>query len=440
VPHFEKMLYDNALLVRLGVHLWQATKNDEVRRVTEETLTWVAREMTSTGGGFYSSLDADSEGDEGKFYVWDEDELDRLFGDDAPVAKAYWGVTRAGNFEGKNILHVRDDPRVVAARHDVAEDVVGRTIERAKAVLYAERAKRIWPSRDEKVIAAWNGLMLRAVAEAARAFGAEKHRSLAIRNGEFLFREMVRDGGASAGPRVMRSWKDGEAKIRGFLEDHAAVGLGALALYELTFDRIWLDRARALAASAVRWFWDDETSAFYDTPHDHEPLITRPRDVTDNATPSGTSLATELLLRLAEVLQDTDMQRRATYVLETLAEPMAQHPLAFGHMLSAADMAVRGAVELALVGDPARADFRALADVAAEEYVPALVIAGGPPGEADDVALLAGRPAADGRATAYLCRQYTCNAPVTEPSALGDQLRELRAPAAGAAPGGPRLF
>jgi uncharacterized protein YyaL (SSP411 family) len=426
-PHFEKMLYDNALLVRLGVHLWQATKNDEVRRVTEETLTWVAREMTSAAGGFYSSLDADSEGEEGKFYVWDEAELDRLLGDDTPIAKSYWGVTRGGNFEGKNILHVGSDPRVAAARHDVTESEVAQTIERAKRVLYAERAKRVWPGRDEKVIASWNGLMLRGLAEAARAFGIDEYRKLALRNGAFLFRELLRDRGQGDGLRVMRSYKDGHAKVGGFLEDHAAVGLGALAVYELTFDREWLDRARGLAMSVIRWFWDNETGAFYDTPHDHERLVTRPRDVTDNATPSGTSLATELLLRLAELLQDADMRRRANHVLETLAEPMAQHPSAFGHLLGAADMAVRGAIELALVGDPARPDFRALADVAADHYVPALVIAGGRPGEADDVALLAGRPAAGGHATAYLCRQYTCDAPVTEPAALDDQLRGLRA-------------
>jgi uncharacterized protein YyaL (SSP411 family) len=427
-PHFEKMLYDNALLVRLGVHLWQATKDDEVRRVTEESLTWVTREMTSADGAFYSSLDADSEGEEGKFYVWDEEELDRLLGQDSPLAKGYWGVSRGGNFEGKNILHVANDPRVVAARHDVTERDVARAIEGAKRVLYDERSRRVWPARDEKVIASWNGLMLRAVAEAARTFGAAEHRELALRNGEFLFREMARDRGP-AGLRVMRSSKDGEAKIGGFLEDYAALGLAALALYELTFDRVWLERARRLAASAIRWFWDNETATFYDTPHDHERLITRPRDVTDNATPSGTSLVTELLLRLAEVLQDADLRRRATYVLETLAEPMAEHPSAFGHLLCAADMAVRGAVELALVGDPARADFRALADVAADHYVPALVIAGGRPGEMDDVALLAGRQTSGGRATAYLCRQYTCDAPVTEPSALDDQMRGLRTPA-----------
>jgi uncharacterized protein YyaL (SSP411 family) len=430
VPHFEKMLYDNGLLVRLGVHLWQATKNDEIRRVTEETVRWVAREMTSPAGGFYSSLDADSEGEEGKFYVWDEAEIDRLLGEDASVAKSYWGVARGGNFDGRSILHVATDPRVVAARNDLTEGAVRTLIERTKPVLYAERAKRVWPGRDDKVIASWNGLMLRGVAEAARAFNSEEYRALALRSGEFLFSEMVRDGGDAEGLRVMRSSKNGSTRIGGFLDDYASLGLAALALYELTFARAWLDRARSLAASVVRWFWDEEARAFFDTPHDHERLITRPRDVTDNATPSGTSLATELLLRLSELLQDADMQRRATYVLETLAEPMTQHPSAFGHLLVAADMATRGAVELALVGDPERPDFRALADVAADHYVPALVIAGGRPGETDDVALLAGRPAAGDRATAYLCRHYTCEAPVTEPSALDDQLRGLRAAAA----------
>jgi uncharacterized protein YyaL (SSP411 family) len=428
IPHFEKMLYDNALLVRLGVHVWQATKDADVRRVTEETIAWLAREMTSPDGGFYSSLDADSEGEEGKFYVWAEDELDRLLGDDAALVKSYWGVTRGGNFEGANILHVETDPRVVALRHDVSEEAVAAAVERAKRVLYAERATRARPGRDDKIITSWNALMLRGLAEAARAFGAAQYRDLALHNAEFLLRTVVQDRGPGEGLRVMRSYKDGAAKVRGFLEDHAALGLGALAVYELTFDGRWLERARDLAASMNRWFWDEETAAFYDTPHDHERLITRPRDVTDNATPSGTSQAAELLLRLSELLHDSDMRRRATYVLETLSEPLAQHPAAFGHLLIVADMAVHGAVELALVGNPAHSDFRALADAAAAQYVPALVIAGARPDETDDVALLAGRPTASGRATAYLCRQYTCDAPVTEPSALEAQLRALRTP------------
>ncbi|MBX6332155.1 MAG: thioredoxin domain-containing protein [Gemmatimonadaceae bacterium] len=412
VPHFEKMLYDNALLAHVGAHLYQATGEAEVRRVTEETVDWVAREMTSPEGGFYSSLDADSEGEEGKFYVWDEDELDVLLGADARIAKAYWGVTSGGNFEGRNILHVADDPMAVAMRFGITPAELEGVMARARTLLFAARETRVRPGRDEKVLAAWNGLMLRAVAECARVFGREDYRALALRNGEMLFRELVRDG------RVLRTYRDGVTKPSGFLDDHAAVALGALALYELTFDPVWLARARRLAETMVRWFWDDATGAFYDTASDHEALITRPREVTDNAVPSGTSLAAELLLRMAELFDDAEARQRASWVLQTLAEPMARYPLAFGHLLGVTDMAVHGAVEVALLGDPQGADFRALARAAGEVYVPSLVMAGGPPDPHEEIALLSARPMIEGKATAYVCRSYTCDAPVTSAEEL----------------------
>jgi uncharacterized protein YyaL (SSP411 family) len=416
VPHFEKMLYDNALLARLGVHLWQGTRDEEARRVAEETLDWAAREMTSPAGGFYSSLDADSEGHEGKFYVWTPDELDALLGPDAEVAKAYWGVTTGGNFEGTSILYVPVEPAVVARRAGISEDAVADVIARARRVLYDVRAKRVWPGRDDKVLAGWNGLMLRAFAEAARAFGRDDYRARALESGEFLFAEMVREG------RVMRSHKDGVTRIPGFLEDHGAVGLGALALYELTFDRRWLDRARAVAAATVRWFWDDAAGAFFDTASDHEQLVTRPREVTDNAVPAGNSLAVELLWRLGELTADAEPRRQATRVLEALAEPMARYPIAFGHLLGVADLAVHGAVELAIVGEPASAAFAELARVAAERYIPSLVLAGGPEAAGGGIALLEGRTAHGGEATAYVCRNYACEEPVTNAEALGTQL------------------
>ena len=416
VPHFEKMLYDNALLVRLGVHLWQATKDSEVRRVVEETIDWSLREMTAAEGGFYSSLDADSEGHEGKFYVWSSDELASVLGTEAPLAAAYWGVTAEGNFEGKNILHVPNEPGVVAARSGISLPELHDRIASAKHKLLAARSSRVRPGRDDKVLASWNGLMVRALAEAARAFDHVVYRGEAIRHGEFLFGVLVRDG------RVFRSSKDGVARLAGYLEDYAALGLAALALYELTFDEIWLTRSRSLADSAVRWFWDDSAGAFFDTASDHETLVTRPRDVTDNATPSGTSLIAELLARLADLLQDEDMRRRANYVLETIAEPMARHPAAFGHALGVADLLVRGAVELAIVGDPAADDFRALTRAAAEQYVPSLVLAGGAERTTPDIPLLADRPATNGRATAYVCRNYTCDAPVTDADALATRL------------------
>ena len=426
VPHFEKMLYDNALLARLGVRLWQATEHADVRRVTEETLDWARREMTSPGGAFYSTLDADSEGREGWFYVWDDAELDRLLGDDAPVVKQYWGVTRGGNFEGRNVLHVPNATAVVAKRTGREEPEVEAAVARARAALYDVRAQRVWPGRDEKILAGWNGLMLRAMAEAARAFGRSDYREAALANGEFMLAHLVRASDDGRTARVMRVHKDGATRIPGFLEDHAAVALGFVALYELTFDRSWLDRARAIAAATVEWFWDDDAGTFFDTARDAEALVTRPRDVTDNAVPAGSSLAVELQLYMAELFGDDEARRRASRVLDALAEPMARHGLAFGHLLGAADMAVNGAVEIALVGDPEAADFRALAVEVGQHFVPSPVVAGGPPREEEDVVLLAARPMVGDVATAYLCKGYVCERPVTGAEELGGQLEVAR--------------
>ena len=421
VPHFEKMIYDNALLVRLGAQLWQATGDAEVRRVTEETIDWALREMRSPEGGFYSSLDADSEGHEGRFYVWSAAELDVVLGDDAPVARDYWGVTDDGNFEGANILSIAADRRAVAARHRISEARLEAIIARARGALFAARGARVRPGCDDKILAAWSGLMVRGVAEAARAFGSERYRAVAVESAEFLFERMVRDG------RVLRSYKNGRARIAGYLEDYAALGLAAVAVYESTFDERWLARAREMGAAMVDWFWSDETGAFHDTASDHETLITRPRTVTDNAVPAGTSLAVELLARLAELFHDVDARRRATYVVETLAPAMARHSLAFGHLLGAADLLINGAVELAIVGDPASPDFRALERAAAARYVPSLVVAGGPPRDGETVALLADRGTRDGRATAYVCRNYACEAPATTPEVLEEQLARIAA-------------
>ncbi|MEO8624835.1 MAG: thioredoxin domain-containing protein, partial [bacterium] len=324
VPHFEKMLYDNALLVRLGAHLWQATGDAEVHRVTNQTLAWIAREMTSPEGGFYSSLDADSEGHEGRYYVWDVGEFDALLGEDASLLRAYWVVTPHGNFEGRNILNVPHEPAQFAGAHGVTLPELRTAIDRAERILYDARERRVRPARDEKILAGWNGLMLRGVAEAARVFDDADLGAMALRNGEFLFRELVRDG------RVLRSYKDGVAKIPGFLEDHASLGLGAIALYNLTFDRTWLDRARTLGDAILERFWDDATQAFFDTAADGEQLVTRPRDVTDNAMPSGTSLAIELMLILGDLFADSRYTIPATHMLETVVEPMVRYPTAFG--------------------------------------------------------------------------------------------------------------
>ena len=454
VPHFEKMLYDNALLVRHGVHLWQATGGPnggdaEVRRVVGETLDWVAREMTApadglAAGGFYATLDADSEEHEGKFYVWDAAELDDALGADAAAVRAYYEVTPGGNFEGQSILHVdRDRPWAAEEGPDAA---LADAVRRAKPTLRAARARRVRPARDEKILAAWNGLMLRAVADAARAFGRAEDREAALASGAFLARTLV----DAATGRVMRVYAEVYAevyagapgvagprargapvvKIPGFLDDHAAVGLGFLALHALTLDERWLTLARAVGAACVTWFWDERQGAFFDTAHDAERLVTRPRDATDNAVPSGTSLACELLLQLADADGRDDWRRVAERAVSALAEPMARHAPAFGHLLQAADHLVHGATTVALVGAPGP-DADALAAALGGAYVPALVAGGEPIGRVPGTERT---PPAGSAAAAFVCRHSTCGAPAVTPAAL---LAQLRAPTGGTPTGTP---
>ena len=417
VPHFEKMLYDNALLARLGVHLWQATKDPDARRVAEETIDWIAREMTSPDWGFYASLDADSDGVEGQFYVWSETEIDAALGPESALFKTCYGVSPGGNFEGASILHVAEDPTTLARRAGITDASLAALRARSRDILQLVRARRVHPARDEKVLAAWNGLMLRAVAAAARAFERADYAELAVANARFLRDALVRPGG-----RVMRTHTNGVTSIAGYLEDHAALALGFLATYELTADRAWVDLAREIAGAIDEWFWDDATAAVFDTARDALPLITRPRDVTDNAVPSGTSLTIELYLYLAELLDDATMRRRAVGLLESLAEPMARHPAAFGHALGAADMAINGAVAIALSGELNDARSRALDAVIARHYVPSLVLARGTAATAPGIALLADRTPLGGAPTAYVCRHSICDAPTIDPDRLDAQL------------------
>jgi len=422
VPHFEKMLYDNALLSRLGVHLWQVTRDPEIERVTRETFDWALREMAAPGGGFYSSLDADSDGHEGRFYVWSAEELDALLFENSPVLRELWGVSASGNFEGQNILHVPHAPAEVASRHGITLDELEALASSARVTLWSAREARVHPARDDKILAGWNGLMVRALADGARAFEDARWRSEAVRHGEFLFRELVRDG------RVMRVHKDGTTKGPGFLEDHASLALAALSLYELTLDERWLVLARDLSVATIRWFWDDATGGFFDTAQDAETLIARPRELTDNAVPAGNSLAAEMLLRLGDVTGSAEDVRRGAWVLESLGEPLARYPIAFGHALSAAELAVHGATEVAILGIQGEAGFESLLRETSTRYLPSLVLASGvgrgtnAEGASNPLPLLRGRGLIDDRATAYVCRSNVCDAPTTDARALGEQL------------------
>ena len=422
VPHFEKMLYDNALLSHLYLEAHQATGDPFYRRVAEETLDYVLRDMTSPEGGFYSAEDADSEGVEGKFYVWTPREIEEaLDPEDARLALRYWDVTQRGNFEGKNILNVPRPHEAVADEFGLALGELWGRIAGIRDELYAVREGRVRPGRDEKVLAAWNGLMLRSFALAARVTGRDDYREAARRNAAFVLGKMKTDG------RLHRSHKDGRARFNGYLEDYAMVADGLVALYEATFETRWLAEADVLCDALGELFWDEERRAFYDTPADHERLVTRPRDVYDNATPSGNSVAVEVLLKLALLLDREDYRARAEEVLEEMGGGMEKIPGAFGRLLSALDFHLSRAKEVALVGDPASPDTVALVDAVFSRYLPNKVVAGrGPEDEeaAGLVPLLAERPTRDGRATAYVCEGYACQSPTTDPEELARQLEE----------------
>jgi len=421
VPHFEKMLYDNAQLASLYLHGWLATGDPLYRRIAEETLDYVRREMTHPEGGFYSAQDADSEGVEGKFFVWSPDEIRAGLGDPAlaRAASAYWGVDDGPNFEGHSILFVPREPEAVAGTLGTTVDELMAAIGRARALLYAVREKRVHPGLDDKVLASWNGLMLAAFAEGAAVLGRADYLAAAVRNAEFLTRQMVRDG------RLLRSWKDGQARITGYLEDYSMVGAGLLTLYEATFDRRWLDESRRLAEEALRLFWSAERDAFFDTGHDQEALVVRPRNLFDNAVPSGTSVAIDWLLRLAVITGEERYQKTALDALRPMADLMQRYPSGFGRYLSALDFHLGPVAEVALVWRSG--EERALGpllDTVFGRYQPNRVVVGAAEGDATaaGLPLLAERATVGGRPTAYVCQHYVCQLPVTEPEALARQL------------------
>ncbi|MBV9326320.1 MAG: thioredoxin domain-containing protein [Chloroflexi bacterium] len=412
VPHFEKMLYDNAQLARAYLMAYQATGNAFFQDVVEEILGYVMRDMSDPAGGFYSTEDADSEGEEGKFYLWSPAEVEALLGaDDARLFNAFYDVNTPGNFEHRaSILRMQHTPLQVAERLGVTEAAVFEAVERGRQVLFEARARRVRPARDEKVLAAWNGMMLRAMAEAGCVLERGDFLEAAARNAEFLLREM-RDADA----RLRRTWKPGHAaRLNAYLEDYANVADGLLALYEATFEPRWLTASLELADVMLAEFSDRENGGFFDTSTRHETLITRPKDIFDNATPSGNSVAADVLLRLAVLTDQHGYREAAESVLLVLRDAMARYPLGFARALNALDFYLGQPREVAIVGAAAADDTRALRRAVFEPFVPNKVVAGaGAPSP-----LLEGREPRNGRAAAYVCEHYVCQAPTSDPDAL----------------------
>jgi uncharacterized protein len=420
VPHFEKMLYDNALLSRLYLRVYQQTKDDFYRRIAEETLDYVAREMTDPGGGFYSTQDADSEGHEGKFFVWSVDEVEGILGrEDAALFNAYYDVTVAGNFEGKNILHVSRTVEAAAKELSVTAERLNDALGRGRRTLFEAREERVKPGRDEKILTAWNGLMLASFAEACAIFERDDYRQIAERNAEFVLQNLRR------GRLLLRTHKDGQSKLNGYLEDYAFYADGLLALYQATGALRWLEEAKALADKMIEEFWDEEEGGFFYTGKSHEELIVRSKDYLDNATPSGNSVAAEVLLQLAALTGDEGYARRSIALFRLMRDNLKRYGSAFGRLLCALDFHLSTPKEIAIVGEAGGDETRALLREVWGRYLPNKVVAQAAVGDArasELVPLLLDRKAVGGRATAYVCEHYTCRQPVTSPEELRLQL------------------
>ncbi|HEX6753827.1 MAG TPA: thioredoxin domain-containing protein [Solirubrobacterales bacterium] len=402
VPHFEKMLYDNALLARAYLHGWQAFGHERYRRACEETLDWALREMRGPEGGFYSALDADSEGEEGRFYVWTPEQIRAVLGDGAQPVIDFYGVTERGNFEGSNILHL--------AHGADAEQPTG--LEDARRALYEARAQRVWPGLDDKRLTAWNALMLDALAEAGAVLEREDYLDAARAGADFIWEEL-RD----ADGNLLRTWKDGRGHLNAYLEDHAFLLEALLGLYEATFEQQWFDRGRSVADTMIERFGDPERGGFFSTSDDHEALIARRKEIGDHPIPSGNSSAAMGLLRLAALTGERRYGQQAESVFRLFAGPAASHPESFAHLLRAIDFHLSPTREVALIGD----DLTELSRAVRTEHRPHLVLAGGPEGS-EIPELLKSRPAIEGKPTAYVCENFACQAPVSDPVSLAAML------------------
>jgi uncharacterized protein YyaL (SSP411 family) len=420
VPHFEKMLYDNAQLARLYLHAFQVTGREPYRGVVARTLDYLLREMRHADGGFFSSQDADSEGVEGRFFAWPYDELVSVAGEGGGAIAAFFGALPEGNWEGTNVLWRPEEVGVVAERQGVPVLELGGWVLAALPGLFDHRETRVRPGTDDKILACWNGLAASAFAEAARVLGEPRYADAAAGAAGFVLTRL-RDGTG----RLQRSWREGRTSGAGFIEDHAMMAAACLELYQTTFDPRWMRDARSLADEMVELFHDEANGGFFQVSADAgAALLTRPKELFDNAVPSGNSVAAEVLLRLALLTGDGGYERIGVSALRLDHELMTRAPSAFGHALGALDLYLSRTQEVAIVGD-AGSSRDALVREVWGRYRPNVVLAVAAPddGEAiDAVPLLADRPTVDGRATAYVCEGFVCRMPATTPESLSEQL------------------
>jgi len=399
VPHFEKMLYDNAQLARVYLHAFQVTGTEFYKRIATEILDYIVREMLDTSGGFYSTQDADSEGEEGKFFVWSPEEIAEVLGEaDAKLFCETYDVTKAGNFEGHNIPNLN-------------ETTTERPLDEMCQKLFDHREYRVKPGRDEKVLTAWNGLMLAAFADAAGVLGDDRYLEIAKNNAAFIKRELF------VGGRLLRTWKDGRAKLNGYIEDYANVADGLLELFKVSGEIAYLNDAKEYADIMITEFWDEESGGFFFTSNDHEELVVRNKDFYDNATPSGNSVAADVMLRIAKLTGEEKYERFAVATLRISASQIKRHPQGFGRALSALEFHLGPGKEIVVVGDP-RND---LEREVLSGYRPHDIVAI-TRDSSSELPLTIDRPKVDDLATVYVCENFVCNRPVTSIKALREEL------------------
>jgi len=423
VPHFEKMLYDNAQLAQVYLHAWQITREESYKQVVVKTLDFVEREMTHPDGGFYSSLDADSEGEEGKFYVWTRSEIRDLLADDNlfSLFDSAYGLTDSGNLEGKTVLQRTLDDATLATKLDLTLEQIPPLLAEGHSRLFNVRAKRVRPATDDKVLTAWNGLMLAAFAEAGR-FLDPKYTRIAQRDAEFLLSSLRPAG------QLRRSWREGKATAEVYLEDYAALILGLIELYQTDFDPRWFASAVELAEQMTERFSDIENGGFFDVPSldstSTPTLLYRPRDLQDNATPSGNALAAEALLKFSAFTGDCEQRDLAEKTLATAITGFERYPTAFACWLCAADFALGPVKQVAVISDPEQTNTQTLLNEIRSGYRPRMVVAASSlPLDPRAPALLSDRPQLSGKTTVYVCEGFICQQPVVEEEKLRELLR-----------------
>ncbi|PYS99639.1 MAG: thioredoxin domain-containing protein [Acidobacteria bacterium] len=416
VPHFEKMLYDNAQLIRTYLHLFQifaaipgaGGDAEFFRNVAVQTIEYVKREMLDASGGFYSSQDADSEGEEGKFFVWTPAEVVSVIGDtDARVFNFFYDVSAEGNFEGQNILHVSYTAEAAAKALKIETEELETILERSRAKLFEHRDSRVKPFRDEKILTGWNGLMLAAFADAAFILGNDDYLSIAKRNADFLLDDLQKDG------RLLRTWKDGRSKLNAYIEDYANLADGLIQTFQASGEIRYLEEAKRLADLMITEFWDQQNGGFFFTSNDHEELIVRNKDFYDNATPSGNSSAADVMLRLSKFYGEEKYERFATTVLRLAANQLKRYPQGFGRTLAAMEFHNSDVKEIVVIGDPGNE----LEKTVAASYLPSSVIASLRK-SLSTLRLTADKEKIEGKSTAFVCENFVCQRPVTDVESL----------------------